>query len=601
MSSIDFASLLQGLMQQQGGGLGAGPTPDNLPPILLTPDMTALSPDATGLTPGSMPNGKYATDIASVVGNSPLKDAPGFPTVPNPVAATPVVAGAPAPVVVAPAAPANGIQNMVNAGPGHPMDVRIAALNAEHNAQGIFASKDAKGQLVLSGGVPLAGTGQEGVAGSVRSILNQLKAATNIDTARGLQAQLNEAAAQESARIQQEAMTHAEAKIGVPAISAELSAAIAADHADPQYYPGRGDSPATANLRNQLNTARSAADLEAQRSMKFNVTQNGLDAALKTAGMETMRISRLADKLDAATALSDQRTQAKQDLVNFKLDEAAAGLSDSTQQNIRVLNPVLANASERDLAANFVKGKANPDYTAAITAPDGDLPKLAAEGNQFSATLLHAKESALGIKPAETDAKLKQLQEVMRSPTKLKQALLLVTPHTKDAQTAMNAQLADLNAKSMGSKEDKQLATAYRYEIAKQVVSTGLTGSYTSDVRNWNSNDPELNAAILQSKSVTGATDITNVAAAYIGQSTGPEARAKLDRLIAISTASAGVYAKSLFGMPDVMAIRNKLIADQLKKVTEAPMPGGFMDWKAGGSSLTGSNSTNKQSLFGAN
>lgn len=468
------------------------------------------------------------------------------------------------------------LKDSITAGPGHPMQDRVNALNRNNNKHGIMASTDAKGQLVLSNYVPSPGVAAipqvsmepNNVSGSVRGIIDQLRKATDIDTARGLQAQLNEAAAQETAKIQAEARKHAENKVGVPQLEFELNKMMELDRNSPSYFPGRGDSAVTAQARTQLNAARGAADLEAQRYLKSNVSANSLDAAIKTASMETARISRLADKQETMTANLDARRMAKEDDINFKLDQAAEGLSEQTQQAIRTLNPALANGTTRDLAANFMKGKANPAYMAAITAPEADLPKLAAQGNSFSTALLMQREGALGINSTDTEANLRQVQDIMRegpSP-RLKAALASIIPPGPDRDKTISSAMADLTAKSMGTAADKALASDYKFQIAKQIVAQGMTNKYMADVNSWRSPDPDLAAAVAQAKKVTGKTSLSEVAVAFVGDSVGAEANMKIEKLINIMANQAAASKNSLFGMPDTMQLRNMLIAEQLKR-----------------------------------
>lgn len=502
-------------------------------------------------------------------------DNPG-PPVPPPMPWEPNFPASAAPVQQpqqAVADPNQWLKDAIMSKTGNPMNQRVDALNRNFNSQGITASKDDKGHLVLTGvgTVPLAGTGQDVVAGNVRGIIEQLRKTTDIDTARGLQAQLNEAAAQETARIQGEARTHAENKLGVPGLESNLSSMIELDRNSPSYYPGRGDSQNTAAARQALNTARGAADLEVQRMLKSNVSANGLDAALKTASMETQRISRLADRKDMLDTQVAAATLAKKDAINERLDQQAEGLSDQTQQAIRTLNPALANGSLRDLAANFMKeGRANPNYLAAITAPPTELPLLATTGNDHARALINAQEGALGIRPVETDAKLRQMQDIMRSPSKLQEALKLITPQGADADKSIKSVMADMAAKSTGTKEEKAQALSYKYELAKQVVAQTITHGYMSDVNNWGSPDPGLAAAVLQAKTVAGKTDITEVANAYIGAAQGAAANQRMEQLISIMTQQASASKGSLFGMPDTMVLRNKIMADQLARTRAA-------------------------------
>ncbi len=469
--------------------------------------------------------------------------------------------------------------DIMNPKNGHTLDERSAAFNQEQNHNGFSSNvetrKDGSKGLVLngtgpSGVVPIYGTNQEGVTGTVRDILGKLRTTNDPDAARSLQAQLNEAAAAESARIQGETRKHAEDKIGVPLLEAALTRSIELDRQSPGYFPGRGDSNNTMQARASLNTARSAADLEAQRMSKSNVTQNSLEASLRTAAAETQRISRLADKQEQFTNVLDSRRIAKEDQQNAKLDAISDGLTEDAKMHARILNPVMANASDRELAASLDKKRSSPDYIQAIQAAPQDLPKLAVEGNKFGTTVLLARESALGIPKEKTEADIGLMREIMASPTKLRQAMKAVTPMTQEAQKGMDAELAGIEGKSRGSKEEQALAMENKFQVAKKYVALQKTSAYMADVSTWGSSDPELQQAILQAKTITGKTSIDDVTNAYVGSSIGPDRAARVEKLIGIMQGQAAAQKDSLFGMPNTMAVRNQILAYQLKVARDA-------------------------------
>lgn len=462
---------------------------------------------------------------------------------------------------------------------GNSLEVRAKAINEEENHIGIQAGietkKDGTKGLVLSGTgpsgiVPIYGTNQEGVAGTVRDLVGKLRQTTDPDAARALQAQLNEAAAGEAARIQGEARKHAEDKIGVPLLEASLSQSIRLDRESPGYYPGRGDSQNTMQARQALNTARSAADLEASRTLKSNVTQNSLEAALRTAQMETQRISRIGDKQDQLSNVMESRRIAKEDQQNEKLDTIASSMTEDMKLHARILNPVLANASDRELAASVDKKRESPAYIDTLQANPQTLPKLAAEGNKYASTVLSTREAALGIPKERTDADVGMLREIMTSDTKLRQALKAISPMTKEGQNGVDSGLMDISSKSRGSKEEQALALENKYAIARKYVALQKTNNYMADVSSWGSTDPELQQAILTSKTITGKTSVDDVTNAYVGGAVGAERSAKVEKLISLMQTQAAMQKDSVFGMPNTMAIRNQILAYQLKLARDA-------------------------------
>lgn len=477
--------------------------------------------------------------------------------------------------------------NRNEAAPGNPMDVRVAAINREHNKNGIYASKDSKGQAVFTNiapnsagsgnsgkpasgttvgsAAPVFGTNQSAVGSNVRDLLNQLKGTEDPNVMRALQGQLNEAMAMETAKAQSEARTFAENKVGVPALEAAYNKSIQLDLASPGGFPGRPPSDNTRQALADLEKARGEADREIKSFLDSNATVLGLKAMTANANSEIQRIQKIADHKDSMKFSAEQNLANWKQKQDLQLQEEAKGIPEDVKMNLRILNPMLATAPDTDLMSNLNQAEkiGNKKYLEAVRAPAESLPRFAAEGNDVAKTLLVTKEEKLGIKPADTLAKMNAIQDLMRNPAKLEAGMVALSgPVTKDSKSSVAKMMADLQAKEYsGTKEDKAMVSNARFEMAKKLITQQLTNAYSANVATWDNPDPELQAAILSSKKVTGKTDLPNVVAAYMNGDTGPVGVAKVNKLIQLMTDSARKTSGSAFGTIDYMPVANEIRA----------------------------------------
>lgn len=482
--------------------------------------------------------------------------------------------------------------NRSEAAPGNDMQTRVDAINREHNKNGISASVDSNGRAFftnvdsdgnrLPGNPPLVGSDAANVAGSVRGILTQLRSTTDAKTAAALQDQLNQAAAAETTTLQLEALKHAEIKMGVPQLEKDLNNSLMVDRASPNWFPGAGDSQNTARIRQTLGQAHSQADIEVERSLRSNITANGLSAALKSAQTEVARITRLSDRKDALSDAAANRALAKEDMHQAALEEQATAMLQSTKDNIRILNPVLANAPDTELVTNYNKAKAVPAYDIAIKTPDNELPRLAASGNAYASTLIRSKEAALGFTQAETDSKIASLRDIMNNDKTLQKAYRDSLPNSAERDKQVKALFGEIGAKAAGTKEDKAMVSAQKYQLAKLALSSIATDRFAGNVEEWKSLDPDLNMAIEKVKKLQLKPNIKEITVAYIGDYTGRDATLRVESLIKLMEQAASKYDGSALGSPNTMAIKNEITALRLGgllKAIDPYIPSGQRMW----------------------
>lgn len=438
-----------------------------------------------------------------------------------------------------------------------PMADRAAAITEDLGGK-ITASVDSKGQLVLEGkGTTVTpGTQQDlSLTSNVRNILSQMQQTKDPDQFRALQGQFNEAMANATAQTKQNLLTSAEAKLGIPSLEVQLQQAEQADRADPMWRPGIGDSPITAKIRQTLQMARSAADQEVNRSMLGNVTLNTLSAAEKTAQEQGKRIeATFAKQTNLDMQVAAHSLQKKMDGQD-KLQAIADGMTPDQKLAIRAIDPSKAAASDTELAQVYSKNANNKTMLDAINAPPESLPSLAATGNQYAVSVLKDKERSVGMTDTETDTNISKMKEIITSPGAFKQAIKLVMGNTPEAK----ARLAEVDAKSGGSAEDKKAAFDMKVQIAKQAIAENQTNQYLADANNIGGRTPELDAAIAKAQSEYGKRDLISVAKAYTGDLQGPQLTAKVAELNAIIAKSAKSRQGSQFGMPNYMRIKNAI------------------------------------------
>ncbi|EDO29126.1 predicted protein [Nematostella vectensis] len=375
-----------------------------------------------------------------------------------------------------------GSDGSVNKGTGSPNSVLGDGLGASRGTQ---AAPDTPAHL--------------------NSSIEQLKSAPDLATAQGILMNINQTIAQQSNKLSEDALKFAATRVGLPNLEAELSAAIAADKADPNWYPGIGDSPITQEIRQQIAQANNAANVIA----KNYLTSNNQAAALR-AMEENSKI--LYENIKRKEEFSARRQEIRDDR-QYQADATRAarnedriaqeerriemeiGPLDATRmQRMAILDPSSkkADGSIDQLGAQktayALKKRNAKDLQEALDLPDQDLPAVALAGNEYAMTIVVANE--LRDNPKATEQQVRDKMAIIKQraidPAFEQQAdTFRVSQFTsqKDKDAAKEA----IKQKRIGSVLNKPDAATRRlqavenFNIALQMERAAVTANMTKD------------------------------------------------------------------------------------------------------------------------
>lgn len=458
-------------------------------------------------------------------------------------------------------------------------DGAMQRVNARAKAEGtgVTATRDDSGQLVLSnvgttgvnggGAGMVAATTPNGISGSLAA----LRQTSDPATAAGIMSNLRQSAAEESSRLSATAQKFASDKLGVPRLMSYLEASEANDRAAPEWFPGIGDSPGTARIRAELNTTRSAADLEAKRYLDSNTSAAALRATMLTADQEFKRIERIGDRMDRGAermadrkeimaANADMRAQEQRDKQDAEDAATLGAMTPEVIARLAILNPSLGNESDKTSAtARMFKDAAkNKSRVAALQATGSQLPVLALSGNPDAISIIAAKEISTnpGLTQEAVEGRLAKIRDRANSPGFDADIIKsqfgdATTPEAKKA-------LGDLRMGRVGmdatAKEQDRMR---RFEAALEMERKATTSNFMKDVGSWSIPGNEaFEIAKKQAMNTTGRRDMESVLTAYIGGLTGPAALVKLSEFNNLVEQAASKQGQSLFGMPDPVIIK---------------------------------------------
>ncbi|MGE4259153.1 MAG: hypothetical protein AB7F19_07415 [Candidatus Babeliales bacterium] len=448
----------------------------------------------------------------------------------------------------------------------------VERVNAFSQQHGVRAVKDPKtGQVTLTNldetGKPTAQS-QKQVYGfaplstnssaSVNTLLSNLRNASDPDAARGVMATLNQSLATEQSRLQAEANTFAERKLGIPALERTLAQAEALDRSMPGYVPGMGDSKNTSAIRTQLYQARNNASGVAEGWLATNIGAAQLRAAASTASAEMKRIENLTASRERRLDASAARAQEREDIAIEQYDTLSMVQKDYVLQ----LNPQLkAKNDNRADVVNYVKTQMSrdPAFKQLINAAPEVIPDLAVAGNQHAVTIVIQQEmQRTGKSKEQAEAELREVTALSKAGGT---AAAWINNQIRNAPpgTDLRALRAELNRQATENanattKEGRQAAKEASIQMGRDLYRMQKTGKFVSDVNSWGSNDPELIAAADIAYKTTGKRDISSVVTAYVGDSVGPAALAKYKSFQDKIKLGAQRESQSLFGGIDLSA-----------------------------------------------
>ena len=445
-------------------------------------------------------------------------------------------------------------------------------VNANADKFGVKATQDANGNITLTNvGVPQgtwyqapATSQMPNVGNDLFAALNSLKGTDNPDVARGFLSSIRESAATQVANLQGEAMKFAATKLGVPILEEQLRQAEAADRADAQWYPGIGDSPITAKIRQALLVTRGSVDNEAKNYLSSNTTLASMNAALRTAEEEAKRIERISERKTNLEDRSTDRQAAKDEQLIAEGQALRNTLSPEELKRLTVLNPALASVSDPKIAAmtmadTIKRADNNPLMKQALGATEQDLPILAMENNPFATTLTVAKEQQLNpsANPDEIQSKLMKIAAAVDKPGFVKEAVATKFGPGKVNSVEAKAYAAELNISGVGlDAQGKKLARIQKYTMALDIYKAQATNRFMGDTSSWKVNDPEFLAAQDKAFKTTGKKDLDSVLTAYLQGADPTTLLQKLNLAQEYALGAASTSSKSLFGTPDTLIIK---------------------------------------------
>ena len=468
----------------------------------------------------------------------------------------------------------------------NPQHAKQDLINKNWGSSGVKAFTDANGQLVLTnnpeatdaksamrpfgrdaiGGnnsnanfVPV---GSNSTTGNAVRLMQQLRSASDLSEAQGIYYSMQTALTEQTAQMQTQAITFAEQKVGLPAMRRELENAIAADRADVRYVPGMGDSPITAKIRQQVTGLEDQAQQEAERWLGRNVAFAQIKNTAASAKSEMDRFSRMEDWKQQRQATREASAEEWDRRKKETTELQAAQIPAETKQRILKLHPEIANQENPDVAifnqAKQLEKTGGNDFKVAINAPEHSLPALAVAGNQFAKDIVVQDEAARTGESAEAiRGRMDILNSYTKDPKFAQKFYEAVTPQGGDRQKAIKDSIAAYNAKAMdktakGSADFREMQA----NMALQFAALTATERFVGDLSKLQTTNAKLGDAVRLSLKNTGSASLENVVAAWAGNATGQEALSSYNALIGVLQTESLKYKGSIFGEPNMVAIR---------------------------------------------
>lgn len=454
----------------------------------------------------------------------------------------------------------------------NPQHAKQDLINKNWNSEGIQAFTDFKGQLVLTNNMsaknateamrPFKPVESIQATGGAAKILGQIKSASNLSEAQGNLFALQSAVTEKAGQYQVEAINFAEKKVGLPAMKVELQNAIAADRQDPLYKPGMGDSPITAKIRTQVMALEDQAQQEAERYLSRNVGFAQLKNTLTMAQAEMQRFARIEERQENREAQAEARRDEWNWRKEAELDLKAGQVPTETRRRILDLHPELANTEKPEQAilaqaTQYAKAKGK-DAEIALTAPASELPRWAVRGNAMAEQLVIKEEAmATGESVDTITGRIANTRALLSDPKFVQKAMNAKFASAPDKTAKVKEATSEYNRLSNSqSAEDKERFNALKAEMALEFVRATATERFTADLSRLQTTNAKFGEAVRMALKNTGSASLENVAAAWTGEVTGPEAIASYNALLAILDVEAMKYRSSIFGAPNMVAVR---------------------------------------------
>ena len=485
---------------------------------------------------------------------------------------------------------------------------RVNARTSETGARAI-TGKDGKitltninsdGSVNQGTGSPnsIGGDGMGGMSGrstiapntpfALNNAVDMLRGAKDIASAQGIMININQTIAEQTAKINKEAIEFAGNKVGLPALEASLLAVQQQERADPRWFPGIGDSTAAIQIRNDIQAANQALGGIAQKYVASNVNQSALTSMAQNATMVYDSIKRREEidqrqrerteiKTDATLAANKEWRERKDYVEEQKIDAAVPNLSSEEINRIAILDATvndpmtkISDPVKAKKAAYALKSTNPQKYQEAVFGTAMDQPAFAMAGNPYSMAIVVAEErkkdpritsdAVVQEKIARIKSNALKLTDKEIDDFKIKQS---GTSDTKAAKEALaNQRSMGMLAGTPKGERAKQLDFE-RYQIALEMERVGATNRAIMNTGSLLNPEGPFGPAIAEAQKVTNGTRLEDVFAAYKGTRSGVDSLSAAKEFnTAIESASMGLP-DSMFGRPDIDQIRKHLLESQ--------------------------------------
>jgi hypothetical protein len=227
-----------------------------------------------------------------------------------------------------------------------------------------------------------------------------------------------------------------------------------------------------------------------------------------------------------------------------------------------LVEPTLVGTSPVQIMKNLRTMKqsgAADDKLAAIFADDESLLALTiGKRNASAAKILVAKEaSATGRDIADITNQLKFMDRALTDDSAMEKMARQVISGEDEMKAYKMAQ----RALRGGTKQEREAGQSARVNLLLRATARDAENKFLGNVIAWKGyDDPALQLAITKAQEISGKTSMEEVLAAYLGESTGVERRAKLDRFREnIFRAADAGPSKSLLAPVDSQAVINRM------------------------------------------
>lgn len=385
---------------------------------------------------------------------------------------------------------------------------------------------------------------------------------------------LQEATAAHTSEAAQLALEQAGAKFGLSQAEALLAQNEAQDRADPQWSLYQTDSPMTKQQRAIVDGIRSRATAEANTYLKMNPKINAMSTRIESMAKLLEYDLKQADRV---TAQEDRQTETralKAEQEAYRRERNLLELSPNMKARIIAIDPSLSTMPEgptRDKAmADFYEtAKSNPDIKAIILAPtEALLQEAVVSGNDQAERVVAMEELSRnpGKSMVQVREEISKIRSLVQDDALLAQALLQRVGGKQDDPTyAGFVSLASAKRAGATTKAQNDAYTEQKYSLARSLMQEAEVSKFISDVSSWGIVNPALQAAIESAKATTGKANFDEVAAAYVGNTIGPERAAKSEELRQAMYQAASAKSNSLIAVVNPEVVWNRWLMQKAR------------------------------------